>query len=508
MNSGVENRLREALGAVAGQVDSDPDWLGVVEETNLGRVEPDDRGVRRSWLLAAASVVTLAGIGVGLWLSMADESTSVSSLGFNYVLPGEVVVQDDPLVVVSAIGPSPAFDTGSLGTELEFEVVDSFDAEVAGLVERSNFGLSSSETITKITLVGRIDGDPWIAVIRDGPNDDAVGGEPLDANLRSRTLLSAEVGGYGMGDIVPRDGLDLIAPPTADEPAIAAGASYASPTGWLNWDLLPPDTAVATFADSDTRYWMRPRAGVAVFPAQFDNGETFTIQALNADGELLRSHSETVRYESDPTVGLKPGDQVGTFEGTDQTGQPLSFEPTGEQTVLLYGAEWCQGCQDGLAEVSQAIGQLPRSTRVASVSQYNEDALWPTDTAAWPYPRVLSEPNSPLRGVTEVPAVVLLDGDNAVVSIGRGHEGILEILDQLMSREMVCAQLLAEAGVIAEAQDQLSQRLKLIEEVAETSPDPRTAVEAEVEADRAASQLVMLAERSLSLESRLSEENC
>ena len=429
MSQDIDDRLIETFAAVAEQTTTMDSWELVVADASNSPVGPACLG-RGYPLLAAASVVlVLVGIGFVLWSGVRDEETTVAG-GVGYVLAGEVVVGDDPLIVVSAPGPVPEFDTSDLGTEVSFDILDEVDEEVAMMIDRTATGpgLLPGASITKVTLVGRVQGEPWIITVLDGPNVEGMGGGDPNENFRQQHLDGAS-DGSGTGDLVPIDSLELIAPP-APNPRQIPGLRFTAPTGWVTWGPVSTSTAVVTFADSDQQLWMRPRAGVVVFPAQLDDGESFTLQALDANGQLVATRTETVSYgddaaETNPAVG----DNMGTIRGTGLDGQPLVIEPDGRPTALIFGASWCQPCQAGIDAVGQVLEDIATDIRIYSVPHYSDEA-WPTDTD-WSHPQLFPELDSPIKAVGSLPTVLILDGNNTVILTQIGFNRLADELSAL-----------------------------------------------------------------------------
>ncbi len=432
----VEERLTATLKAVAEQTPIHEDWDRLAADLR-GPIRPlnnsDGRPAHRShwFLLAAAAVLIVVAGGAVLLFDDQPSNVTATDSALDLVLPGEEVVATEPLTVQAAPGPEPDFDTGALGTELTFEPLAADDPTVPGLIEGTQFG-GEDRSITKVTLVGQVNGEPWILVVDDAPNVMEVAGASSDDNLRTRSFFGTH-GGSGSGDIVPIDSLDMIALPDVDSPEAQNGAGYDAPTGWVTWGPVPEVVSVVAFADSNTEMWIRPRAGMAVFPAQFDDGEQFTLQALDAEGNQVWSHTETVRYGDEPASPDLPsvGDTLGGIAGTDETGQPVELEPGAGPTALLFGAPWCVPCESDLNDAVDALRAFDPAIRIVAVPHYvDEGDTWP-DRQDWAYERLVPERDSPLNEVMVLPTVIVLDETNTVVGTWRGFAETADQLEDL-----------------------------------------------------------------------------
>ncbi len=428
--------LVRTLSAVADQVDASNDWDRLVADITEGETnEPGKPVSKRPRLLAAAAALVAIGTGVvALNRTLAPSPTEISTSKPNYVLPGEVVLSEDPLIVAGALGPEPQFDTSDLGREIAFEPVSELDEELTKSIDRvTGFALQAPEAkLTKVTALGKMTDDHWLILISDAPNLDESYGASVDANIRTRSLMSRQ-GVGSSGDIASIDSLDGIASPTISRegPALG-GVGFGAPTGWVQLDTLPAGTSVVSFADSDQRLWIRPVAGVAIFPAQFDEGESFTVSAFDAEGALVGAWSETVRYAADAeTTNPQVGEAFGTIQGTNAEGEPMEISPNGNPTILVYGAGWCVPCAQVIENALPALTSLQDTVNVYSVPHYvSGDTPWPTDTA-WPYATIHPNPNSPATNVGVLPTVLILDGEHQVVALLDGFDNLAERLEAL-----------------------------------------------------------------------------
>ncbi len=421
MTQDIEERLRNTLATVARGVAAEDRWDRVVADA--GPASRDHLADNRGWSLAAIAAVVLIAAGFVTVVALGRDGEQVTvAAGADFVLAGEVVLNDDPLTVVPAPAPEPAFDTSGLGTEIAFDPIDQVDDEIAGLIATaiSTASLDGPRQTTKVILAGRVRGQPWIIVVADGPNTNEIGGGGPDENLRHKIVASLN-GASGSGDLVPYDSLEMIELPGVDESPRTQGAGFSVPTGWLEWSDLPAETAVVTFSDSDQQLWMRPRAGLVAFETQFDNGERFDLTAYDAAGTVIRTYSETIRYDNDTgRDAIRVGDQLDAIRGTDQRGQPVRIGPDGRLTALIFGADWCQPCQSGLPETLRLVEALDPAIAIYAVPHYTSDP-WPTDPQ-WPYLQLSLETDSLLRSVNELPTVIVLDSQNTVLLIETGIE--------------------------------------------------------------------------------------
>ncbi len=291
--------LIRTLSAAAAQIEPTSDWDRLLTDISRGKAgSPSKRPSNRPRLLAAAAAVIAIGAGGIALTTISDPSPNqISATKPNYVLPGEIILSEDPLTVLGALGPEPKFDTSELGREIAFEPVEELDPELIEFMDHSGLGSSPFADVhaIKIVALGTMEGQPWMVLITDEPNTPAFGDESPDANVRSRLLMSPD-GGSGTGDIVPVDSLELIVSPTIEQngPVMGSGWSAGPSMGWAHVSFMPAGTAVVSYTDDQQRLWMRPRSGAAVFPAEFEDGESFKVRAFDADGVLIGGWSETV----------------------------------------------------------------------------------------------------------------------------------------------------------------------------------------------------------------------
>ncbi len=167
-----------------------------------------------------------------------------------------------------------------------------------------------------------------------------------------------------------------------------------APEGWVTSTNLPSDAAIASFADDDSKMWIRVRSGVAVFPAAFSRGESFRITAFDAGGNQLGGYSETPEFPDDTNVeAIEIGDILGSIDTVDVDGNPVAIDGSGT-TVLVYGASWCPPCDTVMTDVLPALEALGDDVTVYSISdtkEFNGSAdLWPM-SEDWPFTRLAPE---------------------------------------------------------------------------------------------------------------------
>ena len=522
MTQETEDRLRETLAAAADRVDAEKRWDRVVADARPPTSERPYEN--RRWSVAAVAATVLVAVGLGAVFAIrGDGEQATVADGVDFLLPGEVVLNDDPLTVIPAPAPEPEFDTSELGTEVLFEPVNQSDDETTALIEDALRAISPDETLqpTKVTLAGRIDGQPWMIVVADAPNTNGIGGRSAEENLRQRIVVS-QTGGSASGEFVPRDSLEMIEAPHVDDASRSPAYSFSAPTGWLDWSDLPAETAVVAFSDADQELWMRPRAGMAAFETQFDNGERFELTAYDASGTVIRTLSETVRYDSEsgPTA-LQVGDRLPVIAGTNQTGETIRIGPDERLTALIFGADWCRPCQDGLPVMRRLVEALDPSVAVYSVPHYTNDP-WPADTG-WPYPQLTLETDSPLRSVNELPTVVVLDNKNTVLLIETGFDDTtLEALDTLRQQldpsptedpdPEQCAELLERQQTLEASQEERQATIdqaqaRLNEARSQSLPDNEIQA-AEIAVSQALDMRVLVDIQLLEIDLLIAEASC
>ena len=260
------------------------------EDVQLTSLSP--RMGTRSLLMAAVSLIAVA-LAAWTLTSVLTESTEEPAALAKFVLAGEIVLSADPLIVSPAPSPTPKFDTSGLGRELKFEPAIALTPEFRTLLRPwMETPSNPSDEVVKATILGHLDGEPWAVVVADDPNGGPPGlGEAAAGNFRIQTIFTNDTG-TGTGDFADADGLQFITPTveTGNVDTMSSGESE-----WALWYSLTPDVAAVSFDDSIQKLWIQPRGGVAIFPFQSKPGASFTMDAYDAEGRLLRSETQTVR---------------------------------------------------------------------------------------------------------------------------------------------------------------------------------------------------------------------
>ncbi len=353
----------------------------------------------RSGLVAAAVVTVLALTGVVAMLASRSTQTTTAGPGDTFVLPGEVVVSSDPLVVIGALGPAPRFDTTNLGEEIVFAEADPSAATRA-------VPLLDGQNIVKTVLIGGPDGT-WSMVIVDNTDFEFA---PPEKVLRLRILVSDHGGSGGLGAAVDPASLELIQLRPGDD---RMPTSFWS-DGAVAMDGLATDVAVVAYESGDFKAWMRPVAGIAPFPVALEYGDSFTLTAYSADGQVLHSQAATLDVEPGP-------DDAVPFEATVD-GEDRLIEPDGRLKLFVFGAVWCSQCDGVARDIRDVIADLGivEAVDVYTITRQREPGeVWPDD-ADWPYPQVVL--NNAQFGVADIPAVVIVSGDNTVIDTVTGND--------------------------------------------------------------------------------------
>lgn len=416
----IEERLTHTFKTVAEHTTTESDWNRVVRGADIEAVASSP--LRPRVLAIAAMLAIVVGAGAFVLNDRDDDTVDVTS-EHPFVLPGEQIVSLDPLTVRPAPTPEANFDTSGLGTEVVFEPFTEITAETQELIDAATT-LGGDRSITKITQLGNIDGTPYVHLVTDGIQewfDDPV-------NIRMSTIVgdTLNLADNGGGWDVDPASTEVI-----DYPADFSDTwvSRIAPVGNVVWRVTA-DTAVVSFVSDDIQLWTRPSGGTAIFGTAFDNGETFTVQALDADGAVIGEYSDTVRYGEGDEFGMPiTSPQIGDgffIAGVDEAdGQLKTIQPDGSPVVLLFGADWCVPCQEVAEAGLPLAAALDPSVRVLLVPSFTgTDQTWPADSA-WNQPRLrLYNPER----TQEVPAILVLDGDGIVVSYEVGVDGVLEAL--------------------------------------------------------------------------------
>lgn len=411
----TEERLSQCLTAVAERTTADQDWRRVVRAAHD---RPQESAAPRILAYAAAIVFVLA--AGALIVSRRSAPTRIDAVDSNqYVLPGETLVSVEPLTVTPAPAPLAQIDPNELGDEIVVEPLTQTDDKVQSLIA-SHVGTSPDRTITKVTLLGTIDGHAFVEVITDGPGTLA----GRTDNLRDRWFIGPG-GGSASGDFVDPDTTDFMG--SAIDPS-SSGPSYSTPVGDVVWNVRD-ETAIVTFESDDTRAWIRPVGGYAIFPTEFDTGERFTLRALDINGEVIDQTSVTTEDSTDSSIGPQIGDRFDRIEVTELDGNQFQIEPDGNPTVLLYGADWCAPCQAIQDQTLPLIETIDPNVSVLLVPTYTSPGETWNLGPEWDQPQI--QIPTDLSGIQQVPTIIILDGNNTIVSVSIGVDGVIEALASL-----------------------------------------------------------------------------
>ncbi len=306
-NDATEARLIHALTEVAERTTAEPDWNRVAADA--GPVGGKSKGFGPATFAVAAVVMVLVGLGVA-FLNSGAEEVNVSADGV-VILPGETVLSEDPLIVSAAPAPEPAFDTSGLGQEVVIDPVVELDVGIEELIGRTGTSGLSPGTLVKATVIGRLDGQPWVTAVWDKAATETP--VPVEAGQVFRSWSLAGTGGSSVGDPVEQGSLRYLEPPALEDDW-DDGVGFTTPEGTVEWGPLPAEVSVVTFADDEDVLWTRPSGGVALIPSSIDPGESFTVEAFDADGELLATITQTAPNSEDAQLDSEEEDTDSTAE--------------------------------------------------------------------------------------------------------------------------------------------------------------------------------------------------
>ena len=160
-----------------------------------------------------------------------------------------------------------------------------------------------------------------------------------------------------------------------------------------------------------------PTAGVTSAPSGDDLTPTIT-------GTALPVFTTTA---DDPAVGLA----APVVHGYDYSGKPVSIEPTGRPTLVIFAAHWCPHCDRELPLIQAWIdgGGMPPGIDIVTVSTAAEPTApnYPPGTwlqgIGWTAP-VIADPTNSVRvayGVAGYPFFTLIDGKGEVIARTSGE---------------------------------------------------------------------------------------
>ncbi len=240
--------------------------------------------LRREAQIDDTQVTATEYVGAELLNGRFDEATPPPS---HYVLEGETVLGEDPLIVLAAPAPKPRFDTSDLGTEVVIgdlsacpsleELYDSWWSETIEEYPEAIF--------IKFTVIGSVgDGCVWTAVAdhRFGFGSSA---KSPDTNVRNLTMGWSNNVTITAGNKTDRESLEFIENPPFGDPS---GQAAVFSSGGM-WAGFPPEVAVVVLETDDGMFWTQPRAGVAFLTGMKFRTDGSFSSVLDADGnELFR----------------------------------------------------------------------------------------------------------------------------------------------------------------------------------------------------------------------------
>lgn len=254
----LDERLRENLDAAARSVEpAAPKPIGEVR-----------RSGRRKKIRRAGGLTTLAGSAIAVVVFVAITSPERAiPVG---VSGDETVVSSEPLVVQAQPGPIHRFSTVDLGVRVDLAPLERWDAILAEARGRTDGEL------LKITLLGRDSAGMAAYTVHS-------------RELRDGEELQTRCDWYGGGGTCGgsptaelRDG-ELLPTVPGESPTITIGGGSVE----VLWHA-PLDASVVVFTVNEQRRWMRPVGGVAVFAADYVEGDRVFLTAFDVDGRFLQ----------------------------------------------------------------------------------------------------------------------------------------------------------------------------------------------------------------------------
>ncbi|MGH1504134.1 MAG: hypothetical protein ACRBI6_11300 [Acidimicrobiales bacterium] len=378
------------------------------------------RDARRLLAVAAAVVVVF---GVAVWWgdrstdsgpSIADDTDGDSTFE---VLPGEIVVSEDPLIVVLA-DPSP--DVDAIGLQIDQPITPV--AVDGSLINAPGIGSTESGWIE---AEGAVAPEVWWAM--DSPNDVEV------VEASSKTTIAGLAHGALMfrvdSELLLADGSRFYSfvfrahsgsgqgsfEPIGDRPWFGAGGTNQATAG-------TDERLVVSFGDLGNAVAIRlttpdtvVTAGVAGGMAEIETTivEQHTRVRLERllpdgtwDGVLLDAGAIGL-------TGNGPGNPA-----SEITLESLDPEPP-PSTVTVYGAEWCAPCNDldGFAADVEAAREAVEGSlvKVRLVAATREE--WPDPERDWPFATGLRSAGVGQFSPT-LPWVVITDADGRFIYSG------------------------------------------------------------------------------------------
>jgi len=209
--------------------------------------------------------------------------------------------------------------------------------------------------------------------------------------------------------------------------AAACGGS----TDQASPDADPTSTVQASEEDS-------PATTEASEPAAFDGAETAPVVVSGAALGSVEGGGIVDSPELDPSIGTV----APTLTGTNFQGEEVSIGPDGRPKAVYFLAHWCPHCQDEVELLKELItaGELPDGIDIYGVTiAVREDAdnyppsAWMADFPGAVMRDTLENEAAMAAGVSGIPYVLYLDGENRLLSRSVGSLDKAQILAQWRS---------------------------------------------------------------------------
>lgn len=262
----MSDRVRDAFEALIERMEDPPTW----EDVSVPAARPREvRRKRRPTLVAVSALVAVIVLGV-LTVTLPSQPVSYQ-LPRADVAPGEVIVSDDPLIVLGTPAPEPQFDTSTLGEEIELSEVDDTNLFLTWARQAT---FPEAEKPSKVIIGGKIETGATVGMVVGALEDDAAGNTEW-------CILTLDALG---GSVCAQD-------PDPDFQTPVFTILPESPSsGTLSWGPAPEGTSVVTLSYDDTSLWQQPVAGIVLFPLDTSPAE-LVITAFDERGNEI--HTET-----------------------------------------------------------------------------------------------------------------------------------------------------------------------------------------------------------------------
>jgi hypothetical protein len=207
--------------------------------------------------------------------------------------PAEIPAETGPPPVVQGeTGPTPVFDTNDLGTSQPLNALSDL-TRVNSIAERFVNAIAENEDakILQITVLGETPNGAATLIVHAQL-------ESSSGLIQMRCFVTEEGGGCA-GDQAnaAAENPDGLLPPGLLFQGLAYGVVGGD--GVLAWEV-PENTSVAVLTINGTSRWQTPVSRVAVFDSDLRDGDNIKLTALNRDGDILDTYSETAQNKSDP----------------------------------------------------------------------------------------------------------------------------------------------------------------------------------------------------------------